>query len=318
MNLYKIKKTFYAVRYVGLYYAILKIMNKENRKILYRYLEAIREEEYPKAVEMLYKIQTGKRMDILQPKSFNEKMQWMKIYDTSELKTELTDKIKVREWVKKKAGEKYLIPMLGRWKCFEDIPLEKLPAKFVLKTNHGSGYVLIIKEKEKLDYNCIKNKVNEWMKENFAFMGGLELQYKEIIPEILIEEYIEGIEDCLYDFKIHCFQGKPECIQVIGDRDTNKHTAKEIFLDTNWNKLECTYTYPRYGKEFTMERPQKLEEMLWLAENLSKNFRYVRVDLYVPKDGNIKFGEMTFTPASGYDRWRPAKYDRIWGDKIRL
>ena len=200
-----------------------------------------------------------------------------------------------------KIGEKYLVPLLGAWDSFDEIDFNALPNQFALKCNHGSGMNLVVKDKGKMGIVQAKVQFDVWMKTNFAFVNGFELQYKDIPRKIIAEKYIEQFDRGLTDYKIHVFHGIPKIIQVIGNRDLQKHTAKECFLTVDWEAEELMYhTYDMY--EEIPPKPEQFEEMLETARRLGEGFKYVRVDLY-GLDGSIKFGEMTFTPASGFGKW---------------
>ncbi len=273
------------------------------KQYLQRVFEALSPEDYPRALQSVWKIRTrGDTLDLDHPQSFNEKIQWIKLHDVTPLMTKLADKYLVREWISEKIGDQYLIPLLGVWDSFEDIPFDDLPDQFVLKCNHGSGMNLVVKDKSKVDISASRTQFDQWMAMNFAFKGlGLELQYKDIPRKIIAEEYIEQMDADLLDYKIHCFSGEPRIVQVIGSRDYVHHTAKEAFFDLEWNPVNLMYhTYDKY--ETLPEKPANLDELLRLSGILSKDFRYVRVDWY-DISGDIKFGEMTFTPASGYGKW---------------
>lgn len=269
-----------------------------------RILEAIDPEEYPRILQDTWKKRMGENvpLDLDHPQSFNEKIQWIKLHDITPLMTKLADKYLVREWIAEQIGDQYLIPLLGVWDSFDEIDFEQLPNRFVLKCNHGSGMNLVVKDKNSIDMAVAKTQFDQWIATNYAFAGmGLELQYKNIPRKIIAEEYIEQMDADLLDYKIHCFGGEPQIIQIIGNRDNEHHTAREAFFDLDWNQAELMYhTYDSYEK--LPEKPENLEEMLRLSRILSKDFRYVRVDWY-DLSGNIKFGEMTFTPANGYGNW---------------
>ncbi len=256
-----------------------------------------------------YEKMTGEDLDLDHPKDFNQKIQWMKLYDNQEIKTRLSDKYAVREWVREQIGEKYLIPIYGVWEKGEDIHFEKLPNRFVLKANHGSGMNLIVKNKDQLNEKKTRKLVGQWMITP-PDLSGFEQQYAEIPRKILAEEYIEQEDGNLLDYKIHCFGGQPKIIQVIGNRDLKDHQAKEAYFDTRWNRIQEMYNdYAQY--DIPPEKPENLAEMLRAAEVLSQDFDYVRVDLYLVQ-GQIKFGEMTFTPAAGLGKWAKAVPDAWW------
>jgi len=275
----------------------------------YDYYEALPIKCYPIELRYWYRCATGEELNLDNPISFNEKINWMKLYDRNPVKTELADKLLAREYVKKEVGDRYLVPILGVWDKFDDIIFEKLPNRFVLKCNHGSGWNLIVKDKAKLNLKEVREKMNKWMATNYAFVCGFELHYKDIQPRIIAEKYLENsCSKDLVDYKIHCFNGIPKIIQVIGKRDFDNHCANEAFFDVEWNPIRLIHhTYNMY--DLYPEKPKNLYELLGVAEKLSKLFKYVRVDLY-SCDGKVYFGEMTFTPASGIGKW--GKKDSIW------
>ena len=236
--------------------------------------------------------------------TFNEKIQWLKLYDSTPIKTKLADKYLVKEFVKEKIGEKYVIPLLGVYDKFEQIDFKKLPNQFAIKCNHGSGYNVIVKNKTNLNYTQVKYKINNWMNQNYAFKYGLELHYRDIKPKIIIEQYMDDKTGDLRDYKITCFNGKPSFIWL----DTDRHSKhKRNVYDLNWNQLpyKVNSNYPPFRSP---KRPKYLEKMIELASVLSKNFTYVRVDFYVVND-NIYFGEMTFTSSSGTEDILPKYFE---------
>lgn len=256
---------------------------------------------------------TGKSLNLENPQTFNEKIQWLKLYDSTPLKTRLADKYLVRDWVKEKIGEEYLIPLLGVWDKFEDIDFEKLPNQFVLKCNHGCGYNIIVKEKSKLNKKEAKNKTKEWLNEDFAFRFGFELQYSDIPRKIIAEKFIGKNDEEIVDYKLWCFNGKVHYIQYLTDRNIGLRMA---FFNPNWEKQDFVYSYPIINE--TIERPNCLDKMIQLAEILSKDFNHVRVDFYITPENEIKFGEMTFTSCSGVCDWNNPKIDIELGDLLKI
>lgn len=271
---------------------------------------------YAQELSAWYKQRTGEELNLIHPKTFGDKIQWLKLYDNSELKTKLADKYAVREWVKKKIGESYLIPLLGVYDKPEDINYDLLPNEFVIKCNHGSGMNIVVKDKSTLDKTETEEKLNLWLSQNYAFRhgAGFELNYKNIPPKILIEKKInqEGYDD-LIDYKILCFNGKPKFFQVIINRSTDMKLA---FYDTNWVKYGFTYDYP-VMKEI-LDKPDNLASMIDIAEKLCEGIKYVRVDLYRLQDGTIYFGEMTFYPALGLHKWNDKSMDKVFADMLSL
>ncbi len=261
-----------------------------------------------------YKRVTGQKLNLHNPRGFNEKIQWSKLYDSTPLKTRLADKYLVRDWVAEKIGKQYLIPLLGVYDRFEEIDFSKLPDSFVIKCNHGSAYNIIVKDKAQLDLADVKTKLDRWMSENFAFKNGVELHYLNIPPKIIIEQYMqeESGED-LRDYKITCFDGKPEFIWIDGDR-FSEH--KRNLYDLEWNQLDAKVC-SRYKTFESPSKPECLDEMLRLASILSNGFSYVRVDFYII-NGKLYFGEMTFTSESGATDIKPEAFEKRLAQKFVL
>lgn len=284
-----------------------------NNKRDYKFYKDLLPSQYEAELKRWYKQIMNKDLDLDNPKTFNEKIQWMKLYDCTDLKTQLSDKYLVRDWVASKIGEQYLIPIYGVWDSFDQIDFEQLPKKFVLKANHGCGWNIIVQNKNELDKKIAKKRMDTWMATNFAFKAGLELQYMNISPKIIAEEYLENENDDLYDYKVFCFNGKAESIMYLSNR---QHGLRMSFFDLDWNRLPFVYNYPPNKQD--IPRPQNLKRMINLAEKLAEGFAHVRVDFYVLNDGSIKFGEMTFTSLSGTCKWSPPEQDCVYGDLIEL
>ena len=277
--------------------------------------------EIEKHIKEMFKIYIGRDLSLENPQSFDEKIQWLKLYDATPLKTKLVDKYLVRDFVEERTGRKdILVPLLGVWDSFNDINFSNLPNQFVLKTNHGSGMNLVISDKSRFDKAAAKKQFDFWMQMNFAFYNGnFEMQYRDVPRKIIAEKYIEQMDGNLYDYKIHCFDGKPVFLQLIGDRDLKKHTAYESFFDLNWHQLPFSEgVYPPYDSDHKPQCPSNWQEMLDIAQILGEGFSYVRVDLY-SINGKTLFGEMTFTPANGiHPGFNPPETDYEWGRLIKL
>lgn len=297
------KRTYYFKRRVG-----CKIFRTEY------YDKTLKPFQYKQELKKWYYIVTRQKLDLKNPITYNEKIQWFKLYGVSPYITMLCDKVAVRSWVGKTIGEQYLIPLVGTWNSFEEIDFSLLPDKFVLKCNHGAGYNEIVYDKDKIDLQELKKKFDIWINTNYAFIGGLELQYKDIKPQILAEEYLENVDGDLFDYKFWCFGGKVEFIMFLSER--NKNLCMNNY-DINWKLLPFTYGGCK-NSEKTIERPKNLDEMVALAEKLSQGFPHVRVDLYLCNDGSIKFGEMTFTSFGGIMRWNDKNVDTWLGSLIDL
>lgn len=289
---------------------------KINHKMLernYEYYKNLSEKYYPAELRFWYKRAMKTDLNLENPQTYNEKIQWLKLHASTALKSRLSDKYLVRDWIKEKIGEKYLIPLIGAWDKFADIDFDKFPDKFVLKCNHGCGMNIIVTDKKQFNKEDARQKIEKWMKINFAYCVGLELQYKIIKPKIIAETYMENDDKDLYDYKFWCFDGKVHYIQFLSERAKG---LKMAFFNRQWQKQEFTYNYPLNQDEIT--KPNNLDEMIMLAEKLSSGFSHVRVDFYRLNDGTIKFGEMTFTSASGYCQWQPKEWDLRLGKLINL
>lgn len=266
-----------------------------------------------KYLKKLYTVNFGKELDLENPKTFNEKLQWLKLYDRKPEYTMMVDKYKVREYVAEKLGEEYLIPLLGVWDDPEEIDFDKLPNQFVLKCNHNSGLgMCICKDKSKLDIKKVKSELRKGLKENF-YLHGREWPYKEVPRKIICERYM--VDESVYelkDYKIFCFNGEPKALFVATDRMTD---TKFDFFDVEFNHLPFTNGHPNAEKEIV--KPQNLDEMLKAASILSKGIPQVRIDLY-NVNGKILFGEMTFSHWSGMVPFEPNKWDERFGEWIVL
>jgi len=256
-------------------------------------------------LQKLYKSRTGNLLNLEAPKRYTEKIQWRKVYDHNPLYGELSDKYTVREWVKNKVGEGYLIPIIGVWDTFDDIDFSSFPNQFVLKTNNASGTNIIVKDKNAFNKKVVRAKIDYWMSMDYAFLAGYEMQYYGIAPKIIAEEYIEDIdgEDDLKDYKFLCFDGIVEYIWV--DRGRFHNHTRTVY-DKEWNLQSWNQKYSEIKD--SVKRPCYLEKMIELAEKLSSGFDHVRVDLYYTGE-KIYFGEMTFTNGSGFENIVPDEYD---------
>ncbi len=265
---------------------------------------------YLKAV---FKVETGYTLDLENPKTYNEKLQWIKLYDRRPEYITYADKFKVREHITNTIGAKYLIPLIGMYKKAEDIPWQDLPNRFVLKCNHASGTNIICKNKADLDIASAEKKLNTWLKKN-AYWGAREWCYKDIEPCIICEEFIETADgNTPDDYKFMCFNGVPRLIQVHHDRYGN-HTLD--YYTPEWKKADLQRIDADISTKI-VERPEKLDEMLSIAERLSKDMYYARIDLYYVS-GKIYFGEITLYPTGGFSTFTRHEDDLLLGSYIKL
>ena len=267
---------------------------------------------YKKELSQWWYKKKKRQLNLDNPITFNEKIQWLKLYDSTPIKTLLADKYLVRDWVKEKIGEEYLIPIIGVYEKFEDIIFSKLPNQFVIKCNHGSGFNIIVKDKYELKLGVIKSKIRNWMKKDYSSLNK-ELNYRNIQPKIIIEKYMDDNSGDLRDYKINCFKGKPEFIWMDADRHSNH---KRNLYDLNWKQLPYKIN-PHYSTFPSPAKPKCLKKLIKLASILSKAFSYVRVDFYIINE-KIYFGEMTFYPASGIAKIIPPSFEKRLSSLIKL
>lgn len=259
----------------------------------------------------------GTPLDLAEPKTFNEKMQWLKLYNRKPEYTMMVDKYKVREYIREQLGEEYLIPLLGVWDDPDDIDFDALPDQFVLKCNHNSGLgMCICKDKAKLDIPGVRARLRKGFNQDYYRMCR-EWPYKNVPRKIIAEKYMSdksSTESGLMDYKFMCFGGKVKCSFVCSER-FSAQGLRVTFFDNDWNELPFERHYPKSDK--VIPRPQNLEKMIRFSEKLSQEMPFVRVDFY-EICGQIYFGELTFFPGSGYEKFTPADADNLLGSWINL
>lgn len=261
-----------------------------------------------------YKRRTGEKLDLNSPKDFNEKLQWLIVNKYGEEEAKYADKVLVREYIKSQGFEGILPKVYGIYDSAEEIKYEKLPNKFVIKTNHGSGkdYYLICPDKNKLDKKSVEKKFTKALKKNYA-RKSLEYHYQFINRKIYCEEYIESNDaDGLIDYKIFCFHGKPEFILVTSNR---QNRLERVYYDTKWNLVDLLKQEYKTDKEFT--KPKQFDKMLNIASRLSEPFLFARIDLYNIA-GKIYFGEITLSPATGINLTYSDYGLNVLGEKLDL
>ena len=287
-----------------------RIMLKEGLEYLHERFTT--QENYPRELKKWYEKNTGLKLDLNNPVTYNEKIQWIKLNYRNPLMTTLSDKYLVRDWIRDKIGEEYLVPLLGAYDAFSDIDFASLPDRFVMKTNHGSSWNIIVQDKSKFNPLSARLKFFIWMHLNYAYTTGYQLHYKNIKPKILIEKYLENEHGMLRDYKVLTFGGKAHYIWVDSDRFTDHH--RNVY-DLDWNS--APFEIGKHNLPEGISRPANLKLMVELTEKLAEGFPMVRVDFY-EVDGRLYFGEMTFTNCSGIDLVRPPEYDKVLGDLIPL
>lgn len=264
-------------------------------------------------LQMLYQVRMGEKLDLQNPRTFDEKLQWLKLYDRKPEYIMMADKYEVRKYVESKLGERYLIPLLGVWNSVEEIDFSMLPEQYVLKCTHDSGSVLICKEKNTFDIQLAKQKLEKTLKTNY-FYPSREWPYKNIRPRIIAEKYMTDESRVeLKDYKIYTFGGEPYLIQVDFGRFINH---KRNLYTTSWQYIDEEIEYPR-DPSVHIERPECLEEMLECSRKLAEGTASLRTDFYSIND-RIYFGEITFYQEAGFAHFSSEGFARELGDMIVL
>ena len=265
-------------------------------------------------VKLEYRCLMGKRLDLKHPKTFNEKLQWLKIYDRRPEYTTMVDKYAVKQYVADRIGEQYVIPTLGVWDRPEQIEWDSLPDKFVLKCTHNSGGLVICKDKKKLDKDAAIKKLSDALERDY-YLASREWPYKNVPRRIIAEQYLEDatIED-LRDYKFFCFNGKMRVFKIDFDRQTD-HKAN--YFDRNGKLLPYGEKVCPPQKDKQLEIPQNLEEMIKFVEKLSETLPFGRIDFY-NVNGKVFFGEITLFPAGGFGAFTDEKFDNELGRYIKL
>lgn len=274
------------------------------------FLKNIPDEDY---LKKRFKYITGMELHLDNPQSFNEKIQWLKIYDRKPLYTRLVDKAEVKKWVADRIGEQAVIPTLGVYDSFDDIEIESLPNSFVIKCTHDSGSTIICRDLTSFDIDNAKKMFNRCLKRNL-FYSGREWAYKDVKPRIIVEKYIEGVDgNYIDDYKVFNFNGIPKMIQVDHDRFGNH--VRNLYT-TEWELIDAEIQYPS-AKDIIIEKPKCLDKMLEYAKVLSNGMTHVRTDFYCVGD-NVFFGEMTFYHGSGTEDFRPKEFGLKVGSWLDL
>lgn len=267
-----------------------------------------------KIVSQVFKERMGYELNLENPQTYNEKLQWMKLYYHNPLYTTLVDKYAVKQYVEERIGKEFLIPTIGVWDRFDDIDFEKLPQKFVLKCTHDSGGLVICKDKSKLDIQKARETITKCLKHNFYY-SGFEWPYKNVKPRIIAEQYMEDTKTKeLRDYKFFCFDGVVKYLFIATDRQ-NREEPYFDFFDADFNYLDMRQGHPNAPN--LPEKPFCFEEMKTLAAKLSAGMPHVRVDFY-EVDGRVYFGEFTFFHHGGWTPFDPEEWDLTFGKEITL
>lgn len=296
---------------------IMKLVKRKlfhlNYNVIYEIMSHAAPEKYPVILKEKYLLRTGKQLNLDQPVTYNDKIAWLKLHDTTGEKTRLADKYLVREWVADTIGAQCLIPIYGVWDSFREIDFDKLPDQFVLKCNHASGYNIIVQDKSKFDKAAAGRKFDKWMNTNWAYFN-LELQYRDIPRKIIAEKYCGEIDADFTEYHIYCFNGTPGYIEILTGQ---KHGRKSVFVDTDWVRADIRNPSMN-GYDGEIVRPANYQKILETAGRLAGDFKFVRVDLYSDNVEAVFFGEMTFTPRGDGGYYEPQSVNMLFGSLIDL
>ncbi len=266
---------------------ILYLMNKN-------YLSFIPDKTF---LKMKYKLMMGTKLDLENPKTFNEKLQWLKLHDRNPEYTKMVDKYEAKEYVANIIGKEYIIPTLGVWDKFDDIDFDALPNEFVLKPTHTSGNVFICKDKSKIDYKKLKKQVNKWLKRDY-YRIHREWPYKNVKPRIIAEKYMENKDHKnIKDYKFYCFNGQADYVMICTGRETGH--PKFYFYNKEWNFMRNMSNDGIKLEGKLEEKPIGIEKMFEIAEKLSQGIKFVRMDLYNVNE-KIYFRRIYVFPSSGF------------------
>ncbi len=295
--------------------AITYIKNPDYRFLVQQYHgmhNRMPDEEF---LKKYFRIKVGYELNLDNPQTYNEKLQWLKLYDRKPLYTKLVDKYEVKDYVASIIGEKYIIPTLGVWDHFDDIDFDSLPDRFVLKTTHDSGGIVICRDKASFDYSTAKKKLEKHLKINY-YLVAREWPYKNVKPRIIAEEFREDRETSeLRDYKFFVFDGEAKALFIASDRQSENEETKFDFFDIEFRHLPFTNGHPNAA--VLPKKPVCFDEMRELAEKLGAGIPHVRIDFY-EVNGEVLFGEMTFTHWSGLKPFDPIEWDYTFGSWIKL
>ena len=290
-----------------------------NTKRLRHYIERANERDLlcwlpdKHCLHVLYWARLSKRLNLKNPQTLNEKMQWLKLYDRKPIYTTMVDKYEVKQYVSERIGREYVIPTLGVWDHFEDINFDDLPDQFVLKCTHDSGGLAIVRDKANWDKSAAKEKIEKSLKRNY-YLHGREWPYQNVKPRIIAESYLEDIATGeLRDYKWYCFEGVPKLLAIFCGRSRGATTAD--YFDCDFQPVKMTWGYD--NSQTPPEKPKNFEKMQKLARVLSENMPFLRVDFY-ELNGKLYLGELTFFDGSGFDLIEPKEWDEKMGSWITL
>ena len=280
--------------------------------LIYRipFFKKMSDEKY---IKLVYRIIFGKKLNLENPKTYSEKLQWLKLYDRKKIYTTMVDKYEAKKYVANIIGDEYIIPTLGIYNSFDEIDFSKLPNQFVIKCTHDSGGLVVVKDKNKINIKKVKKIINKCLNNNFYYIGR-EWPYKNVKPRIIVEKYMcDNKTNELRDYKFFCFDGNPKLMFLATDRNIGQ--TKFNFYDLNFNLLPFKQGHPNdYQK---IDKPITFNQMIELSKKLSKDIPHVRVDFY-EINGRVYFGELTLFHFSGFEKFIPSEWDEKLGNMINL
>lgn len=288
---------------------MLAEINSKIKKNIDRLIKSVLSDEMYTRI-LFYRTQ-GYRLNLKSPQTFSEKIQWIKLNVNLEELKDYVDKYNVREYVKRKIGNDYLIPLIGVFKKSDEINFSNLPESFAIKATHASGWNILVRDKSSINLQNVKNTIDLWTNSSFFEITG-ERNYKDILGRVVIEEFIHDPTGDLKDYKFFCFNGQPRFIQLDSDRHTEH---KRDLYDLDWNKINVKYAHENLDEK--APKPVKLREMIEIATKLSEDFHFVRVDLYYTNN-LVLFGELTFTPGQGFEKFSDMKIDLEFGKHLNI
>lgn len=267
-------------------------------------------------IRLKYLYRFHKLPNLNKPKTYNEKLQWLKLYDRNPIYTTMVDKFEAKGFIANIIGKEYIVPTLGVWDNFDDIDFEKLPEQFVLKCTHDSGGLVIVRDRSKFDKKEAKKKLESSLKRNY-YWNGREWPYKNVKPRIIAEIYLNDGDDHglnLIEYKLFCFDGEPRFLMVSKGEAHGAGRTNDLF-DMNFNHLPVSVTFP--NSQEAIKKPKQFEEIIEIARKLSNGIPHLRVDTYIA--GNrVYVGELTFFQTGGMCKFKPEKYNELFGEYLKL
>ena len=290
---------------------IKRLLGKNTIALFYRSLGFLSDKAF---IKLIYRLRMGKKLNLENPQTFTEKLQWLKLYDHNPQYCQMANKLQMRDFVKARIGEGHTVKVLDTYDSWQQIDFSKLPKAFVLKTTHDSGSYVICKDKDSLSEKQIKEakkKINRSLRRNY-YKTTREWQYKNIKPQIIVEEFLDDGQNNLTDYKFFCFNGKCEFLYIMEEASS---APTQVILDANFNRLP--FRMEDEPSETMPQKPACLEEMLSYAQKLSQGIPFLRVDMYLV-NGKIYIGELTFYHYGGYIPFSPPEWDLKLGKKLDI